>query len=147
MISQFGIIVLFGVVAILFLIFMFFISSLIRKQKPNIEKLSTYECGEEAIGAIGFGTFNMRYYILAIIFLLFDVEILLLFPWAEVFMNKDLNPSWTVWALVELTIFVIVLAIGLAYAWAKGHLDWNNHLVVKQPHDIPLAYKTFNKER
>lgn len=144
MIGEFGIILIFGVVAIIFLLLMLLVSSALRKQKPNQEKLSTYECGEEAIGNIGFGTFNSRYYILAIIFLLFDVELILLFPWAEVFIKLESPVNWNLWAIIELTIFIIVLAIGLSYVWVKGYLDWNEVNSPNKKIVIPVTYQNFN---
>jgi NADH-quinone oxidoreductase subunit A len=70
----------------------------------------------------------MRFYVLALVFLLFEVEIVFLFPWSTVFANVSLNEqtsgSWGWFALTEMLIFIIVLAVGLAYVWRMGHLDW-----------------------
>lgn len=103
------------------------ISRIIRPNRPNVEKLSPYECGEEALGT-PWGQFNVQYYIIALIFVLFEIEIVFLFPWATVFGQEDLikgtNGVWGWFALVEVFIFVGILVIGLAYIWVKGYLDW-----------------------
>lgn len=126
-ISAFGEILLFVVGGALFIVMALFVSRLIRPHRPNPEKLATYESGEEPIGA-AWTQFNVRFYIIALIFLLFEIEIVLLFPWATVFVKKDLmqetNGAWGWFAVMEAVIFITVLALGLAYAWANGHLDW-----------------------
>jgi NADH-quinone oxidoreductase subunit A len=125
--SAFGEVLLFIVVGIIFIVVTLFVSKLIRPHRPNPEKLSTYESGEEAIGS-AWPQFNIRFYIIALIFLLFEVEIVFLFPWSTIFANKALitetKGSWGWFALVEMVIFIVVLALGLAYAWKNGHLDW-----------------------
>jgi NADH-quinone oxidoreductase subunit A len=91
--------------------------SLFRPNKPNAEKLSTYECGEKAIGS-SWVRFDMRFYTVALIFVVFDVELAFLFPWAVVF--KEMGGV----ALIEGVIFITILFLGLVYVWAKGDLDW-----------------------
>jgi NADH-quinone oxidoreductase subunit A len=91
--------------------------SLFRPKNPNALKLSTYECGIEATGS-SWIRFDMRFYTLALIFVVFDVEIAFLFPWAAVFRELGLV------ALVEGVLFIVILAVGLVYVWAKGDLDW-----------------------
>jgi len=90
---------------------------LFRPDKPSDLKLSTYECGEEAFGS-SWVRFDMRFYTVALIFVVFDLEIAFLFPWAKVF--KDVGTI----AVVEGLIFVLILFLGLVYVWAKGDLDW-----------------------
>lgn len=125
--SEFGIILLFIIGALAFVAIAMGLAKLIRPSRPNDEKLSTYECGEEAEGN-GHGQFNMRFYVIALIFILFDVELIFLFPWATVFGQKALieetNGLWGWFSLVEMFVFVGILTLGLAYAWVKGHLDW-----------------------
>jgi NADH-quinone oxidoreductase subunit A len=127
MLSEFGKILVFIVGATLFVLVALAVSYLIRPKRPNAEKLSTYECGEEAIGS-AWRFFNIRFYIVALIFILFDVEIVFLFPWATVFGRKELHDatqgSWTWFAIAEMFIFIFILGLGLAYVWAKGYLDW-----------------------
>ena len=90
---------------------------LIAPSKKTKDKLQTYECGEEAQGSAWL-QFNIRFYVIALIFLIFDVEIVFLFPWAVVFKELGLL------ALIEMGIFLIILIAGLAYVWVKADLDW-----------------------
>jgi NADH-quinone oxidoreductase subunit A len=126
-VSEFGGILLFIIGGILFVLLAMTVARLLRPNRPNEEKLTSYECGEEAVGS-AWGPFNVRFYIIALIFILFDIELVFLFPWAVVFGQKTLiastNGLWGWFALAEMGIFIVVLAIGLAYAWAKGYLDW-----------------------
>ncbi|MEY3450383.1 MAG: hypothetical protein RL711_208 [Bacteroidota bacterium] len=126
-VSDYGMVLLFIVVAVLFVAITLFMGGLLRPSKPNDEKLATYECGEESIGTT-WVRFNVRFYIVALIFVLFDVELVFLFPWATVFGREDLikatNGVWGWFALVEMFIFIGMLALGLAYAWVMGHLNW-----------------------
>jgi NADH-quinone oxidoreductase subunit A len=126
-ISEFGEILLFITGGILFLVITLFISRLIRPHRPNAEKLATYESGEEPISA-AWTQFNVRFYIIALIFILFEVEIVLLFPWSTIFAKKELldqtNGRWGWFAVIEIVFFILVLALGLAYAWVNGFLDW-----------------------
>lgn len=126
-ISAFGEILLYIIGGIMFILVSFFASSLLRPNRPNPQKLSTYESGEEAISA-AWTQFNIRFYVIALIFLLFEVEILFLFPWTTIFARKDLleatNGAWGWFSVIEVVLFILILALGLAYAWVNGHLDW-----------------------
>ena len=93
------------------------ISWLVAPSNKTKDKLDTYECGEEAEGS-ALLQFNIRFYIIALIFLIFDVEVVFLFPWAVVFKEMGLL------ALIEMGIFLLVLIAGLAYVWVKSDLDW-----------------------
>jgi len=93
------------------------ISWLIAPSNKTKDKLDTYECGEEAEGSAWL-QFNIRFYIIALIFLIFDVEVVFLFPWAVVFKEMGLL------ALIEMGIFLLILITGLAYVWVKSDLDW-----------------------
>lgn len=125
--SAFGEVLLFIIGGIIFVLVAFFTAALLRPSRPNAQKLSTYESGEDAIST-AWTQFNIRFYIVALIFLLFEVEILFLFPWVTVFANKELlketNGLWGWFSVVEVVIFIGILALGLAYAWVNGHLDW-----------------------
>src|SRR5688500_4980877 len=125
--SAFCEVLLFLFAGMIFILGTLLVSRLIRPHRPNPEKLTTYESGEEPVGP-AWTQFNIRFYIVALIFLLFEVEIVLLFPWSTVFANKHLieetNGTWGWVALAEAVIFIVVLAIGLAYAWVNGLLDW-----------------------
>ncbi len=96
--------------------------SLIRPKKNTPEKLLTYECGKDPVGD-GQIRFDMRFYTIALVFVVFDVEIAFLFPWARVF--KDfLNEGNGGIALFEGLVFIVILFVGLIYVWAKGDLEW-----------------------
>ena len=95
----------------------FSLSILIGKKAYYPEKMSTYECGFEPFDESR-GKFEVKFYLVAILFIIFDLEIIFLFPWAVVF--KDLG----LLALVEMGIFLLILSVGLAYVWVKSDLDW-----------------------
>jgi len=86
------------------------------------EKLTSYECGEVPEGS-AWVKFNVRFYIIALIFLIFDVEVIFLFPWSVVF--KQLTETgFGFLAFIEMFVFVAILIVGFAYVWVKGDLDW-----------------------
>jgi len=89
---------------------------LVRPNRPQSEKYLTYEAGSDPFGS--FGQSNVRYYIYALLFVMFDVEAVFIFPWAV-----RLEELGT-FALIEMVIFILVLALALAYAWRKGVLRW-----------------------
>jgi len=94
------------------------ISRLLQPRNPTAIKLSTYECGEQPVGQ-SWIQYNNRFYVIALIFLIFDVEVAFLFPWAAVFKSLGL------FAFVEMVVFVAILLVGLAYVWRKGDLQWD----------------------
>jgi NADH-quinone oxidoreductase subunit A len=93
------------------------LGKVLRPHRPTPQKLSTYECGEEAIGSAWI-QFNVRFYIIALIFLIFDVEIAVLFPWAKIFKQQPLL------VFGEILIFTVILVVGFIYVWVKGDLEW-----------------------
>ena len=125
--SEFGTLLIFILGAIAFAVVGLTASKLLRPNRPNFEKLTTYESGEDTVGT-AWGQFNIKFYIVALIFLLFEVEIIYLFPWSIIFGDKELiegtDWSWAWFAITEMFIFIFILALGLAYAWRKGYLDW-----------------------
>ena len=127
MLSDFGIMLLFILAAFAFIGSILLLGKLLRPNRPGEEKLTTYESGEEPMGNANI-QFNPRFYVIALIFVLFDVELVFLFPWATVFGQSALiaqtDGLWGWFTLAEAFIFIGVLALGLAYAWAKGYLDW-----------------------
>ena len=98
------------------------IGRLLRPSNPQVRKLSTYECGEPAMGS-AWVNFNIRFYIVALIFIIFEVEIAFMFPVASVF-RRWLEGGQGVFAFFEILIFVGILFLGLVYAWVKGDLEW-----------------------
>jgi NADH-quinone oxidoreductase subunit A len=137
--SEFGEILIFIIGAALFVIVAFITSRIIRPNRPNPEKLSSYETGEEATGP-AWTQFNIRFYIVALIFLLFEVEIIFLFPWSTVYGREELieqtDGLWGWFSMIEMLIFIFVLALGLAYAWVNGYLEW------VKPTPNPTEYKS-----
>ncbi len=117
MYRDFGTVFLFVIIGAVLLIIALLIAKLLSPSRPSKNKLSTYECGEEAEGST-WVQFNIRYYVIALIFIIFDVEVLFLFPWAVVY--KDLG--WL--AFIEMAIFLLILIVGLIYIWRKGDFDW-----------------------
>ena len=112
MLSDFSYILLFIISGIAFVTLILFIAKLIRPNRPNLEKLSTYESGEEPDGNANV-RFNMRFYVIALIFVLFDVELIFLFPWATVFGNQHLieitDGVWGWFSIVEMFVFFLLL--------------------------------------
>ncbi len=94
-----------------------FLSNLISPKSDNLQKREPYESGMKTIGST-WVQFKVGYYLFAILFLVFDVEVAFLFPWAVVF--KEMGTV----ALVEIIIFLFILGLGLLYAWKKGALKW-----------------------
>ena len=117
MYRDFGTVFFTSVVAIIFVIVPLVIAWLVAPSNKTKEKLETYECGEVVEGSAWL-QLNIRFYVIALIFLIFDVEVVFLFPWAVVF--KDLG----LLALIEMGIFLLILVVGLAYVWVKSDLDW-----------------------
>ena len=115
--SGFGNVFVFLALGIVFVAGGYLTARMLRPSRPNPEKNSTYECGEEAVGSV-WVKFNIRFYVVALIFIIFAVEVVFLYPWATVF--KHLGS----FALFEALVFAGILILGLAYAWVKGDLDW-----------------------
>ena len=126
---QFGAVLAFAVVAILFALVMLFVGRLFRPRFPNDEKLSIYECGERPIGSAWYN-FNPRFYLIALVFIIFEVDIALTFPVVVVYASWiKKGTGWV--AFVELTLFTAVLLVGLVWAWAHGDLEWIKQLSSK----------------
>jgi NADH-quinone oxidoreductase subunit A len=116
--TDYGYVAFFLLVGILFVIVNIeVLSRLLRPHRPTPEKLTTYECGEEPVGG-SWIRFHVRYYLYALVFVVFAVETVFLFPWAVAFRALGL------FAFVEMVIFIVILLVGLGYAWAKGALSW-----------------------
>ena len=92
-------------------------SFIIGERKPDSEKLSAYECGFEAFDDAR-GRFDVRFYLVAILFIIFDLEVAFLFPWA---ISLKSIGSFGFWSMI---IFLIILTIGFIYEWKKGALEW-----------------------
>ena len=92
-------------------------SGLLGIKRPSTEKLRPYECGVPPVGSAN-ERHTVRYYLIAMLFILFDIEVVFLYPWSTVFRSQK------VFGLVEMVIFVAVLLLGYVYAWKKGALEW-----------------------
>ena len=92
--------------------------SLVRPSKPNATKLSPYECGVAAPTDAYEHRFSVRYYLIAVLFVVFDVETIFLFPWAVMYHRLRL------FGLIEMLVFLVILIVGYIYAWRRGALNW-----------------------
>jgi NADH-quinone oxidoreductase subunit A len=110
-----GVAILFGVVSVL-------ISVILGPKNPNPEKLSTYESGVEPVGS-AHSKFSVKYYLVAMLFILFDIEIVFMYPWAVTF--RSFEKGLMNYALIEMIVFIFLLLIGLIYLFRKGSLKWN----------------------
>lgn len=117
--SEYLPILIFAVVAVALSAIAVFVPALFGPKRPTDVKLSTYESGKMPIGPAR-RRFSIQYYLFAVLFIVFDIEIVFLFPWATVF--KDLSPRLV--GLLEGGIFVLILLLGLIYVWKKGALEW-----------------------
>jgi len=111
------VVLLLGFAALVFVPATLLASRLFAPRRPGGIKNTTYECGEKTIGS-SWVQFNIGYYLFALLFLVFDVEAAFLFPWAVVFREIGLI------GFIEVAIFILVLIVGLVYAWRKGLLEW-----------------------
>ncbi len=117
MLSDYIVIIFFILLGIAFISAAFTVSWLLRPRVPSKAKNAPYECGEIVSGTSRV-QFNIRFYLVALIFVIFDVEILFTVPWAVVFREIGMTAYW------EMLLFIAVLGVGLGYAWKKGALEW-----------------------
>jgi NADH:ubiquinone oxidoreductase subunit 3 (subunit A) len=115
--AQHSSVLAFLVVAVGFLVVNLIAWKVLRPYRHSEEKLTTYECGENPTGS-AWVQFNIRFYVFALIFIIFDVEAVFLLPWAVVFQELG------VLAFVEGLVFIFILVVALAYVWRKGDLEW-----------------------
>jgi len=111
-------ILLFIVVALVFGVAVLLLSYLVQPKYPELEKLSTYECGSEPFSDARM-PFPVRYYIFAMLFVIFDIEVIFLYPWAVVFTKIALI------GLIEMLVFIGLFLVAYVYAWRKGALEWD----------------------
>ena len=117
MLTSFSGVLAFIVVALGFLVVNLIAWKILRPSRFSEEKLTTYECGENPTGS-AWVQFNIRFYVFALIFIVFDVEAVFLLPWAVVFRELGML------AFVEGLVFIAILVVALAYVWRKGDLEW-----------------------
>ena len=135
MLTEFGKIFIFFLVAILFVVIAVLASKFLRPSRPTKEKLLTYECGENIEGS-PWVKFNIRFYVVALIFLIFDVEVVLLIPWAFVYKQFGIG------GFLVGAVFLFLLGLGMAYEWRKGDLEWERPRII-----IPHTKKDLAEEK
>jgi len=122
MLTDFATVLVFMALGAITVSLMLGISRLLQPRNPTAVKLSTYECGEVPYGS-SWVQFNIRFYVVALIFIIFDVEVALLYPWAVVFKGFRAAGSGLL-VFGEALVFIVILLVGLAYLWKEGDLDW-----------------------
>ena len=121
---QFGTILVFAIVTLGFALGGVTLSRLLGPSAPNAEKATIYECGERPIGVAWFN-FNPRFYLVALVFVIFEVDIALTFPVVAVYRDwVSMSPGMAWVAFTELFLFTAILGVGLAWVWAHGDLEW-----------------------
>jgi NADH-quinone oxidoreductase subunit A len=124
MLTEFGKIFVFLLLALVFVGVVMITSRILRPVRPTKEKQTIYECGETPEGT-PWVKFNIRFYVVALIFLIFDVEVVLLIPWAMVYKTFGMG------GFIVGAIFLVMLGLGMAYEWRKGDLEW------EKPRPVP----------
>lgn len=125
---DFGAVLVFAIVAVGFALGGITLSRVLGPRIPNPEKSTIYECGERPIGVAWFN-FNPRFYLVALVFVIFEVDIALTFPVVAVFRQwAEASPAFAWVAFVELFLFTAILVVGLAWVWAHGDLEWVKNL-------------------
>jgi len=119
---HFANVVVFALLAILFVFGSLLAGHLLRPRHPTAEKEMIYECGEKPIGQAWYN-FNPRFYLIALVFVIFEVEIAFMYPVASVY-RYFIERGQGMLAFLEIFVFVAILAVGLAYVWAMGDLEW-----------------------
>ena len=125
-ITEFGKVFIYLLGSLFLVLFTLGLGKFLSPKKPTAAKQSTYECGEIAQGS-SWIQFNSRFYVIALVFLLFDVEMVFIFPWTTIFGSSELiaaDSRWGWYTLIEMFIFIGILIIGLVYVWKKGDLEW-----------------------
>ncbi|MBS3957305.1 MAG: NADH-quinone oxidoreductase subunit A [Clostridiales bacterium] len=117
MMHDYAVIGTFVLVGAIFVMLAVNVSNVLSHQRPSPEKGRIYECGVDPVGAPWI-QFRISYYVYALLFVVFDIETVFLYPWAVVFSRMD------VFVLVEMAVFIGILLLGLAYAWKEGALEW-----------------------
>lgn len=117
--SDYGPILIYALIAVALSAIAVLMPALFGPRRPTPTKLAPYESGKLPIGPAR-RRVAIHYYLYAVLFILFDIEVLFLFPWATVF--RDLAPRWV--GLIEAGVFLLILVLGLVYVWRKGGLEW-----------------------
>lgn len=123
MVLAYGPVAVFLIAGIIFAVVTLVFAMILRPANPYPAKREVYECGMPLLGP-AWGRFFVRYYVIALVFVIFEVETIFLFPWAAVFRRLSAPDRLGVLPGIEMGIFVGILLVGLAYAWRKGDLRW-----------------------
>jgi len=123
MLNNYAFLAIFSIVAIGFVIIGLTLVKIFAPAKPYPEKMSTYECGAKASGT-AWVQYNVRYYMFTLVFIVFDVETVFIFPWAKVYKTLDSLGVPIFYGFIEGFTFLMVLFLGYIYAWRKGILEW-----------------------
>ncbi len=138
--AHFATVLIFVIVGFVFAGIALGVAKLLRPSNPSPAKMTSYECGELPSGS-SWVRFNVRFYMVALFFLVFDVEVIFLYPWAVVFKQLLPHPQMGALVLWEMVIFLAILTVGLAYVWVKGDLNWVKTLV-ERPQSTSLGQNT-----
>jgi NADH-quinone oxidoreductase subunit A len=130
MLTEFGKAFIFLLIGAIFVALGLLGAWIFRPHRPYPEKNATYECGEEPVGSAWI-RLNVRFYVTALVFLIFDVEVAILFPWALIYRQ------FGVFGFLEMAVFLFILIVGYAYVWVKGDLNWD-----KPKPQIPTVNRT-----
>ncbi len=138
MLSDYLPIVILAALALVFAVASLSVSRLFRPNNPNPVKLSAYECGNEPVRLPKGEKFSVRFYVIAMLFIIFDIETIFLFPWAVTFRRLGL------FGLVEMALFIGLVFVAYIYIWKKGGFDWDEPRV--RPHEAPAAMSRAERE-
>ena len=122
MLENYTFVFVFLVVPVGFVFVNLIVATLLRPNNPSKEKSEIYDCGEPPVGP-GFAQFNIRFYLVALVFVIFDAEIAVMYPVTAVFKDFIANGEGML-AFVEITVFVLILMVAFIYAWSQGGLNW-----------------------
>ena len=128
-------IVVMGALAVVFAVASMVASRLVRPNRPNPVKLSAYECGNDPVRLPRGEKFSVKFYVVAMLFIIFDIETIFLFPWAVTFRSLGL------FGLVEMGVFIALVFVAYVYIWRKGGLDWS-----EEPSAPPVPLATVRAE-
>jgi NADH-quinone oxidoreductase subunit A len=126
-------IVILGILTLLFAVLSLAVSAMLRPSRPNPVKLSAYECGNDPVRLPRGERFSVKFYVVAMLFIIFDIETIFLFPWAVTFRQLGL------FGLVEMAIFIGLVLVAYVYVWKKGGLDWRTTVT-------PVEEELFRRE-
>ena len=134
---QFANVLVFFGLALALCAIMLGLGMLLRPSNPSPAKLSTYECGEPPSGPAWIN-FNIRFYLVALVFVIFDVELAFMYPVVAVYRDWVAKGQGA-FALAEITVFMAILFVGLIYVWVKGDLEWMKRLPAERPIEQPAT--------